>query len=163
MFGIQHFHDHFKLAKEIDSSTERKNEREKDKDKKNTGLIGFARFPPGVPPFHIRQAAGHGARLVSRHVDKLKRLGSIGGKEEEREEESNNFEPSSCSTDYDAVTPFQQKSISTANSPCEQNLLGLSLSLSGFQSCFPWLHRKREREKAHNWLGYAHLFQPDNG
>lgn len=39
MFGIQHFHDHFKLAKEIDSSTERKNE--KDKDKKNTGLIDF--------------------------------------------------------------------------------------------------------------------------
>lgn len=161
MFGIQHFHDHFKLAKEIDSSTERKNE--KDKDKKNTGLIGFARFPPGVPPFHIRQAAGHGARLVSRHVDKLKRLGSIGGKEEEREEESNNFEPSSCSTDYDAVTPFQQKSISTANSPCEQNLLGLSLSLSAasspvFRGC-----TEREREKAHNWLGYAHLFQPDNG
>lgn len=41
MFGIQHFHDHFKLAKEIDSSTERKNEREKDKDKKNIGLIDF--------------------------------------------------------------------------------------------------------------------------
>lgn len=39
----------------------------------------------------------------------------------------------------------------------------LSFSLSGFQSCFPWLHRKREREKAHNRLGYAHLFQPDNG
>lgn len=109
MFGIQHFHDHFKLAKEIDSSTERKNEREKDKDKKYRPH----RFPPGVPPFHIRQATGHEARLVSRHVDKLKRLGSIGGKEEE----SNNFEPSSCSTDYDAVTPFQQKSISTANSP----------------------------------------------
>lgn len=143
MFGIQHFHDHFKLAKEIDSSTERKNE--KDKDKKNTGLIGFARFPPGVPPFHIRQAAGHGARLVSRHVDKLKRLGSIGGKEEE----SNNFEPSSCSTDYDAVTPFQQKSISTANSPCEQNLLGLFLSLSAasspvFRGC-----TERERGRRH--------------
>lgn len=162
MFGIQHFHDHFKLAKEIDSSTERKNE--KDKDKKNTGLIGFARFPPGVPPFHIRQAAGHGARLVSRHVDKLKRLGSIGGKEEEREEESNNFEPSSCSTDYDAVTPFQQKSISTANSPCEQNLLGLSLSLSQrLRALFSVVAQKEREGEAHNWLGYAHLFQPDNG
>lgn len=145
MFGIQHFHDHFKLAKEIDSSTERKNEREKDKDEKNTGLIGFARFPPGVPPFHIRQAAGHGARLVSRHVDKLKRLGSIGGKEEE----SNNFEPSSCSTDYDAVTPFQQKSISTANSPCEQNLLDLSLSLSQrFRALFSVVAQK-ERGRRH--------------
>lgn len=131
-----------------------------------TKRIPASSVSPDFPQdFHhfIFVKAGHGARLVSRHVDKLKRLGSIGGKEEEREEESNNFEPSSCSTDYDAVTPFQQKSISTANSPCEQNLLGLSLSLSAasspvFRGC-----TEREREKAHNWLGYAHLFQPDNG
>lgn len=64
---------------------------------------------------------------------------------------------------YDAVTPFQQKSISTANSPCEQNVLGLSLSLSAVSSPVFRGCTEREREKAHNRLGYAHLFQPDNG
>lgn len=73
MFGIQHFHDHFKLAKEIDSSTERKNE--KDKDKKNTGLIGFARFPPGLPPFHIRQGWTRGSsRFETRRQIKAARF-----------------------------------------------------------------------------------------
>lgn len=54
-------------------STEKKNEKReknKGKKKKNIGLIDFARFPPGVPPFHIRQATGHRARLVSKRRER---------------------------------------------------------------------------------------------